>query len=140
MNSLEGKTCTALIAPVDVLLPRPGQSDDETDNVVEPDIIVVCDPLKIGERYVRGAPDFVVEILSPSTTKKDMKEKFELYERSGVREYWVIEPKAAWLNRFALGADGSYGKALVRSRGDALGSAPSMVLEGFFIDVEALFD
>jgi Uma2 family endonuclease len=136
---LKSKPCRVFIAPVDVLLPRPGQPDDEVDNVVEPDLVVVCDPAKIGERFIRGAPDLIVEILSPSTSKKDINEKFNLYERSGVREYWVIEPKAAWLNRFALNEKGAYGPALVRSKGDGLGLAPSTVLEDFSIDIEELF-
>ncbi|MGA2546191.1 MAG: Uma2 family endonuclease [Rectinemataceae bacterium] len=136
---LRGKPCRVFPAPIDVLLPRPGQEDDEVDNCVEPDIVVVCDPRKIDERFIRGAPDLLVEILSPSTSKKDINEKFNLYERSGVREYWVIEPKAAWLNRFTLEAGGKYGPAYVRSRGDGLGAAPSTVLEGLFVDIESLF-
>ena len=100
---LRDKACVAYVSPIDVLLPEPGQDDDEADNVVQPDIVVVCDPDKLANgRYIRGAPDLVVEILSPSTMKKDVSEKFELYERSGVREYWIIEPTAQWLHRYVL--------------------------------------
>ena len=141
---LKGKTCRLYISPVDVLLPKPGQGDDETDTVVEPDIVVVCDPKKLTSAFIRGAPDLVVEILSPRTSKRDMKEKFELYERSGVREYWVVEPKAAWLHRYVLrivesSSEGRYGEALIREKGDGLGHAASLVLDGFSFDTEALF-
>jgi Uma2 family endonuclease len=134
---LKGKPCRFFPAPVDVLLPGPGQADDEADCVVEPDLVVVCDRSKIGERYIRGAPDLVVEILSPSTSKKDLHEKFSLYERVGVREYWAIEPKAEWIHRYVRGADGLYGPALVWERGH--GSIASTVLDGFALDAEAMF-
>ena len=134
---LKGKPCRHFIAPVDVLLPRPGQEDDDADCVVEPDIVVVCDRSKILERYIRGAPDLVVEILSPSTSKKDLHEKYALYERSGVREYWVVEPRAEWINRYVRGVDGVFGPALVWERGQ--GPVASTVLEGFSLDAEALF-
>lgn len=136
---LENKPCILYVAPVDVLLPKFGQLDDETDNVVEPDIVVVCDRSKLTEGYIRGAPDLVVEILSPRTSKRDLKEKFELYETAGVREYWVIEPKACWLHRYVLGTEGRFGAALIRERGDGLGRAASAVLEGFSFDAEELF-
>lgn len=136
---LKGKPCIVLIAPVDVLLPRLGQADDEVDNVVEPDLLVVCDRSKIGERYLRGAPDFVVEVLSPSTSKKDMKEKFDLYEVSGVREYWIIEPKAAWMHQYLRSEGGRFAGPLVREKGDGKGALAAKVLEGFLLDVDALF-
>jgi Uma2 family endonuclease len=135
----KGRPCTVMLAPVDVLLPRLGQSDDEADNVVEPDLLVICDRSKIEERFVRGAPDLVVEILSPSTSKKDLKEKFELYERSGVREYWVIEPKASWMHRYVREATGRFGNPLVRERGDGRGALVSGIFEGLDIDIEEFF-
>jgi Uma2 family endonuclease len=136
---LRGKPCRPFAAPVDVLLPRPGQDDDEADCVVEPDLVVVCDPSKLVGKYIRGAPDLVVEILSPSTTKKDLSEKFGLYERVGVREYWVVEPKAEWLHRYALGPDGRFGEPLAWERGSGAGPLASTVLEGFALDPELLF-
>jgi Uma2 family endonuclease len=135
----KGKPCTVMLAPVDIVLPRLGQSDEEADNVVEPDLFVVCDRSKIEERFVRGAPDLVVEILSPSTSKKDLKEKFELYERSGVREYWVVEPKACWMHRYVREEGGRYGPALVREKGDGGGPFASLIFTGFSIDIDDLF-
>jgi len=136
---LKGRPCRVFAAPIDVLLPRPGQDDDEADCMVEPDLVVVCDRSKIGERYIRGAPDLVVEILSPSTTKKDLNEKFGLYERVGVREYWVVEPKAEWLSRYVLDAKGRFGEPLAWERDRGPAALPSTALEGFAIDPEALF-
>ncbi len=139
-NFLEGKACKVYISPVDVLLPKPGQSDDQTDTVVQPDIIVACDPAKLEGRFHRGAPDLAVEVLSPSTSRKDQHEKYMAYERSGMCEYWVIEPRSCWLNRYTLGPDGKYGNPLVREQGDRLGPVGSAVLAGFFFDPEALFE
>lgn len=136
---LKGKPCRVFAAPIDVLLLRPGQDDDEADCVVEPDLVVVCDRSKIGERYIRGAPDLVVEILSTSTTEKDLNEKFALYERSGVREYWVVEPKAEWISRYAIGEDGRFGEPLNWEHDRGPSALPSTVLEGFAIDPESLF-
>lgn len=92
-SHLEGKPCQAFVAPFDVR-PLAGHDtpDDEVDTVVQPDLLVVCDAGKLEERGVAGAPDLVVEILSPHTARKDLSVKFSLYERAGVREYWIIYP------------------------------------------------
>jgi Uma2 family endonuclease len=125
---------------VDVLFPAPGLPDEDSGDVVQPDIVVVCDPSKLeGGRYVRGGPDLAVEILSPSTSKKDMSEKFDLFEKGGVREYWIVEPRAHWLQRYARGGDGRFGRPLVRDFGDGLGPAPSVIFEGFSFNLTELF-
>ncbi|MDZ7847021.1 MAG: Uma2 family endonuclease [Owenweeksia sp.] len=81
--------CEIFQAPLDVYLIHPGEDWQETQNIVEPDLFIVCDPSKINRRGCMGAPDFVVEILSPGTSKKDASLKMELYEEYGVREYWI---------------------------------------------------
>lgn len=101
-NALEGNPCRVLVAPVDVLLPKTDEADARIDTVVQPDVLVVCDPAKVGERRVRGAPDFVVEVLSPSTAGHDMVLKRRLYERHGVREYWLIHPTDRVLTVYRL--------------------------------------
>jgi Uma2 family endonuclease len=89
-NFLRGKPCRVFAAPIDVrLFPEEDKSDD---TVVQPDIIVVCDRDKIGKGSINGAPDLVVEILSPSTSSKEMFLKFQSYLEAGVREYWMIDP------------------------------------------------
>jgi Uma2 family endonuclease len=94
---LGGKPCQPFIAPTDVHL-----SDLD---VVQPDILVVCDPSKITPGYIEGAPDVVVEVLSPATAAKDLREKKALYERAGVREYVVIHPTDHYATRFLLGSE-----------------------------------
>jgi len=94
-NQLLGKPCTALVGPVGVALPKaePVESEESEriDTVFEPDLVVVCDPAKIGARYIRGAPDFVIEVLSPSTAAFDQVEKRRRYGEAGVGELWLID-------------------------------------------------
>jgi Uma2 family endonuclease len=91
-NALAGKSCRPFIAPFDVRLPRSDEADEAVDTVVQPDLSVVCDPTKLDERGCRGAPDWVVEVLSPATAGHDYILKRTVYERSGVREYWLVHP------------------------------------------------
>ena len=91
-EALDGTPCRALIAPVNVLLPASDEADDHATTVVQPDILVVCDPAKLTERNVRGAPDWIIEVLSPATARHDHLTKRALYERAGVREYWLVHP------------------------------------------------
>lgn len=90
--ALEGRRCRAYIAPFDVRLPRGDEADDEIDTVVQPDLSVVCDRDKLDARGCRGAPDWIVEVLSPATAGHDMIVKRRLYERAGVSEYWLVHP------------------------------------------------
>jgi Uma2 family endonuclease len=99
-NYLAGKSCKIFPAPVDV---RRFYADDESDDtVVQPDITIICDRKKIGPEGGRGAPDFIVEILSPSDTAIEMQGKFHLYREAGVREYWVLntENKCLYVYNF----------------------------------------
>ncbi|TXF13336.1 Uma2 family endonuclease [Pelomicrobium methylotrophicum] len=91
-NALEGHPCRPFIAPFDVRLPRAGEADDEIDTVVQPDLSVVCDPRKLDDLGCRGAPDWIVEVLSPTTASHDHILKRAVYERAGVREYWLVHP------------------------------------------------
>ncbi len=87
-----GKPCQVYFAPFDVRLPREDAADSEADTVVQPDIIVVCDETKLDEKGCRGAPDLAIEITSPSTASKDHITKKRLYEKVGVKEYWLVSP------------------------------------------------
>ncbi|MDD2740784.1 MAG: Uma2 family endonuclease [Rhodocyclaceae bacterium] len=106
-EALDGAPCRALIAPVDVLLPASDEADDHATTVVQPDILVVCDPKKLTERNVRGAPDWIIEILSPATARHDHLTKRNLYQRAGVREYWLVHPVDRVLTIYVL-QDGQY--------------------------------
>ncbi|MGR8935636.1 MAG: Uma2 family endonuclease [Gammaproteobacteria bacterium] len=112
-SKLRGKSCQPFIAPVDVVLSE--------HDVVQPDVMVICDPAKITERNIQGVPDWVAEVLSPSTARKDLREKKALFERSGVREYVVFDPLECYVQRFCLTADGAaYGAAEIFDPGEGL--------------------
>lgn len=139
-NFLEGRPCKAYVAPFDILLPEAGEAEDEeVSNVVEPDIAVFCDLAKLTKYGARGAPDLVVEVLSPSTHLKDLREKFDLYERMGVREYWIVDPAGEWINRFVRGAAGRFGEAELRDPLFNRGPLASEILAGFSIDPAEIF-
>ena len=135
---LRGKPCQAYFAPFDVRLPDLSNQDDhDVPTVVQPDLVVICDEKKLDDRGCRGAPDLVVEILSPSTSRKDIGVKFGLYERHGVREYWIIHPAEESLMIFELGEDGKYGRPQGYGRGDL---ATSTVLDGLELNLEEVFE
>lgn len=133
-NALVGKPCRALVAPLDVRLPKRDEADEETDVVVQPDVMVVCDSNKLDRRGVRGAPDWVVEVLSPSSAGRDQIEKRRIYERHGVPEYWLVHPTDRVLTIYRL-QQGEYGKPDVFK---LEGSTPVGVLTGVSIDWQAL--
>ncbi len=89
---LEGKPCRAYVAPFDVRLPKADEADARIDTVVQPDVLVVCDQSKLDERGMRGAPDWIVEVLSQATAVHDQTIKLAAYERAGVREVWLVHP------------------------------------------------
>jgi Uma2 family endonuclease len=103
-NFLKGKRCQVFTAPFDVWLPESAcqNKDHEITTVVQPDICVVCDAEKIDEQGCLGAPDWVIEILSRNTSGKDLRNKFDVYEKSGVKEYWVIHPTGQTVLVFIL--------------------------------------
>ena len=110
-NHLKGKTCEAYSAPFDVRLPEtPKVSDEQIETVVQPDIVVICNPEKLDDRGCKGAPDLVIEILSPSTAEHDLKDKFYLYQRVGVLEYWIANQTDRTLMIFKLNEAGEYGR------------------------------
>lgn len=86
------KKCKVYTAPFDVRIPRESKENKEIYTVVQPDLCVICDENKLDDRGCIGAPDLVIEILSPGNSKKEMKQKYELYEEAGIKEYWVIHP------------------------------------------------
>lgn len=109
-NYLSGQKCSVYFAPIDVRLSdKPDeQSDEEIITVVQPDFIIVCDQKKLDEKGCLGAPDFIAEITSPASLKRDIEEKFRIYEKHGVREYWIIFPETKSVNVFVLDKNGKY--------------------------------
>ena len=101
--------CRMFHAPFDVRLTRdPGNGDAQIRTVVQPDIFVVCDSAKIDERGCLGAPDWIIEIVSPGNLKHDTRTKYDLYEEAGVREYWVVFPGERTILAYLLDEHGRY--------------------------------
>ncbi len=91
---LDGKKCEVYAAPFGVrLFQEEDDKPEDINTVVEPDLVVVCDPNKLDDYGCKGAPDLIVEILSPTTRRHDRIVKLDLYQRAGVREYWVVNPE-----------------------------------------------
>ncbi len=109
-NYLKRKKCQVFIAPFDVRLPVSSKkkADKDITTVVQPDVCVVCDASKIDERGCLGAPDWIIEVLSPRTSAKDLSIKFEVYEKAGVHEYWVVHPTEQTLMVYTLDENGKY--------------------------------
>jgi Uma2 family endonuclease len=109
-NYLQGKTCKGYVAPFDVRLPHNNETDDSISTTVQPDISVICDPRKLDKLGCRGAPDWIIEVLTSSTALKDMNSKRSLYEQHGVKEYWIIHSEDRWIMVYLLNAQANYGK------------------------------
>jgi len=129
---LRGKPCQVFPAPYDVRLFY--EEDESDDTVVQPDIIVICDKNKIGPEGCRGAPDLVIEILSPSNTTTEMERKFVLYREAGVREYWIVDSKNNKLKTHCF----RDGEIITNVYGSA-DAVPVAVLPGFSIALEQVF-
>lgn len=135
-NYLEGKRCKVYHAPFAVrLFEKDGDSPEDVDTMVEPDISIVCDQSKIDKHGCKGAPDMVTEILSPSTQRHDRLVKLSLYQRAGVREYWIVSPDEQTVQVFLL-RDGSLQLHEVYDR---QGVAKVNVLDGCFIELSKVF-
>ena len=132
---LEGKMCQVYPAPFDVRFPIDSKEDHRIFDVVQPDLCVVCDPSKLDERGCIGAPELIIEILSPGSTKLELKHKFELYESRGVLEYWIIHPEHQNLLIYTW-VEGTYVPSHLFTTGDII---ESTVIKGFKLDLEEFF-
>ncbi|BAU52793.1 Uma2 family endonuclease [Mucilaginibacter gotjawali] len=136
-NYLKGKPCKVYTAPFDVRLPRSSKEDNAIITVVQPDICVVCDLSKLDDRGCIGAPDIVVEILSPGNNKKELRNKYEVYEEAGVKEYWIIHPSERTFLKYTLDDKGLFQPSRLLIAGDEL---TSNVLPGFSMDINEIFE
>ncbi|MEQ8222023.1 MAG: Uma2 family endonuclease [Candidatus Eremiobacterota bacterium] len=119
-NYLEDKTCKVYTAPFGVRLPVENEPDELIKNALLPDIVIVCDKNKIDEAGCRGTPDLIVEILSPSSSKRDLEDKLALYEKALVKEYWIVDPLNKFIQVYTLNENNLYGKAKVYSKDDRI--------------------
>lgn len=136
-NYLEGKHCRVYPAPFDVrLFEKENDTPEDVDTVVEPDITVVCDRNKIDAHGCKGAPDLIIEILSPSSLRTDRLIKLRLYQRAGVLEYWIVDPENRTVQVLLMDEKGmllpheEYGKNDI---------AKVNVLSGCFIELSKVF-
>lgn len=130
------KPCRVYPPPFDVrLFDTAEDRPEDSENVVQPDLLVVCDASKVDRYGVHGAPDLVIEILSPSTRGLDRVKKFNLYERAGVREYWIVDPDEQIVQVHTL-EEGRYHAAAAYA---AASSVPVGIFEDFRIDLTGVF-
>lgn len=134
-NFLHGKKCEAYSAPFDVRLPRKSNDDKDIYTVLQPDVCVICDPAKLDDRGCIGAPDIVVEVLSKSNNAKELKNKYEVYEEAGVKEYWVVSPQNQTFLIHTL-YKGKFQLAPLKVPGDIV---TTPILPGFSLDLTELF-
>ena len=130
----EGDVCKVYHAPFDVRL-KANKRNKKDDTVVQPDIIVVCDPSKIDKNSIKGAPDMVIEILSPSTVSYDVIAKFAKYREAGVKEIWYVDPEEGMVIVHILNDEGNY---ITRVFGKDDKIAVN-TLEGFVVDLSEIF-
>jgi Uma2 family endonuclease len=137
---LEKSRCQAFVAPFDVRLLDQKKIEASNKNiytVVQPDVCVVCDESKLDDKGCIGSPDLMIEILSPSTKKKDLEDKYELYEFNGVREYWIVSVNDETITIFDLNEQGKY--QLRKIYADEESIIASTTVEGFTVKMERIF-
>lgn len=134
---LKDKPCKIYYAPFDVRFPKEGKADKDIYTILQPDICVICDPAKIDGRGCVGAPDIVIEILSPGNNQKELLHKYSIYEEFGVKEYWVVSPGEKTLLKYTLDSDGKYRPSKLFTLSEKVYSE---VLPGFELDLDAVFE
>lgn len=136
-NYLEGKPCRVYPAPFGVrLFEQNGNRPEDVDTVVEPDISVVCDRSKLDRYGCKGAPDLIIEVLSPSTQRHDQLVKLNLYQRAGVKEYWIVDPQNSTVRVMLRTDAGIFQTHEVWQQNDV---AKVNVLDGCFVELSKVF-
>mgnify|MGYP006192367219 CR=1 FL=1 len=139
LHFLQGKPCEVYVAPFDVRLPTFSPKNEDIYTVVQPDICVICDKSKLDDAGCIGAPDLIVEILSKGNNRKELQNKFEVYQESGVNEYWIIHPNEQTLLIYTL-KNGVFIPSKLFASGDTVNSISvlgfSLDLEDFFSDID----
>ena len=132
---LQKNNCKIFVAPFDVRLSKK-KKDKLVETVVQPDICVICDLSKLDDRGCIGSPDLIIEILSPSTKKKDITDKYELYEQNGVQEYWIVDADNQTLLKYVLQNKKYVGGKIL----DASENVTSTVFPDLTIELSKVFE
>lgn len=136
-NYLSGKPCKVYPAPFCVRLINGNEkTNDDIKKVFEPDISIVCNKSKIDERGCIGAPDLIVEVMSPSSVKMDRVEKFNSYEKAGVKEYWIVEPQGKIVSVFVLQSNNRYGRPEIYTEEDKITVS---IFPNLIVDLSVVF-
>jgi Uma2 family endonuclease len=135
-NYLQDKSCRVFTAPFDLRIPEANEKDEETTNVVQPDIIIICDNSGLKKTGYYGVPELIIEVVSPSTGQKDKIEKFNLYEKAGVKEYWIVEPDEKVVMVFTL-EEGRYGRPQMYSEEDKVKVS---IFDNLVIELKPVFE
>jgi Uma2 family endonuclease len=133
---LQGKECIPFISPVDVILAPKGAEDKDIKNVVQPDVFVICNKSKIDQKGIIGAPEFVVEVVSPNTSARDYLIKLKLYEKYGTKEYWIVNPQEKSVAVFTQAEEGGFDRGRIFFHPAVV---KSLALPGFEMSTEEIF-
>ena len=138
---LKEKKYKIIFAPVEVCLFEDSYEKEKVEAALQPDLIIVCDRSKLDGNRCYGAPDFVAEVLSPSSIKRDVREKFDLYEKYGVREYWIISPLENYVTVHVLQADGKFDKGnIYEFEQNTKSVIPVSIIPGLEISINELYE
>jgi Uma2 family endonuclease len=134
---LIGSPCEVYTAPFDVRFFKESKADKDIYTVLQPDLCVICDSQKLDDRGCIGAPDLVFEILSPGNNKKELLNKYNVYEEFGVKEYWIVSPGEKTLLKYVLDRLGKYQPSRLFTLSEKVYSE---VLPGFELDLDGVFE
>jgi len=135
-NFLKGRHCKVYSAPFDVRFPKESKADKDVFTVLQPDICVICDKSKLDYRGCIGAPDIVIEILSPGNNKKELLYKYQVYEEFGVKEYWVVSQSDQNILIYTLNDSGKFQPSKIFTLSEKISSS---VLPGFELLLDEVF-
>ncbi|MGN7989946.1 Uma2 family endonuclease [Pedobacter sp. 22226] len=136
-NFLKKQPCKVFISPFDVRFPRESKDDKEIFTVLQPDICVICDRSKIDVRGCIGAPDLVVEVLSPGNTRMELLNKYHVYEEFGVKEYWIVSQSDQNILIYTLNEGGKFQPSKIFTLSEKI---TSTVLPGFELALDDIFE
>ncbi|KQC02297.1 Uma2 family endonuclease [Pedobacter sp. Hv1] len=136
-NFLKNKPCKIYGAPFDVRFPKESKADKDVYTVLQPDICVVCDLTKLDARGCIGAPDLVVEVLSPGNNKTELLHKYKIYQEFGVKEYWVVSQSDQTILIYTLDELGKFQPSKIFTLSEQVTSS---VLPGFVLNLDDVFE